>query len=100
MATNYPRIGHFKNVTSFREHLASLEIGIDSALPMDDAILSAADDSPMAKPLTIRDFTVGNRWCIHPMEGWDGTPDGRPSAHTIRRWQMFGRSRREAHLGR
>ncbi|MEZ6052101.1 MAG: NADH:flavin oxidoreductase [Planctomycetaceae bacterium] len=26
------------------------------------------------------------------MEGWDGTPDGRPSEHTIRRWQHFGQS--------
>ena len=26
------------------------------------------------------------------MEGWDGTPDGRPSELTIRRWQNFGRS--------
>src|SRR5262249_29623280 len=30
--------------------------------------------------------------CIHPMEGWDGTPDGQPSEHTLRRWQHFGES--------
>ncbi|MEM9704027.1 MAG: NADH:flavin oxidoreductase, partial [Planctomycetota bacterium] len=27
-----------------------------------------------------------------PMEGWDGTADGRPSELTERRWQNFGRS--------
>src|SRR4051812_16261953 len=26
------------------------------------------------------------------MEGWDGTPDGRPSDLTQRRWQRFGQS--------
>jgi 2,4-dienoyl-CoA reductase-like NADH-dependent reductase (Old Yellow Enzyme family) len=36
--------------------------------------------------------TVGNRFCIQPMEGWDGLPDGTPSDLTKRRWQRFGRS--------
>jgi len=26
------------------------------------------------------------------MEGWDGTADGNPSEHTIRRWKRFGQS--------
>ena len=26
------------------------------------------------------------------MEGWDGTPDGKPTENTIRRWQRFGQS--------
>jgi 2,4-dienoyl-CoA reductase-like NADH-dependent reductase (Old Yellow Enzyme family) len=34
--------------------------------------------------------TVGNRFCVLPMEGWDGTPDGRPSELTVRRWKRFG----------
>ena len=37
-------------------------------------------------------FQIGNRFCIHPMEGWDGTEDGRPTEHTIRRWRNFGKS--------
>ena len=37
-------------------------------------------------------FDVGNRWCIHPMEGWDANRDGSPSEHTLRRWRNFGRS--------
>src|SRR5262249_50273689 len=43
-------------------------------------------------PLQIAGFTVGNRWCIHPMEGWDAHRDGSPSEHTLRRWKNFGRS--------
>jgi 2,4-dienoyl-CoA reductase-like NADH-dependent reductase (Old Yellow Enzyme family) len=33
---------------------------------------------------------VGNRFCILPMEGWDGTPGGEPSDLTRRRWRHFG----------
>src|SRR5262249_16271671 len=36
--------------------------------------------------------TIGNRFCILPMEGWDGTTDGRPSDLTRRRWRNFGLS--------
>ena len=35
---------------------------------------------------------VGNRFCVLPMEGWDGTADGRPTELTTRRWQHFGAS--------
>ncbi len=35
---------------------------------------------------------VGNRWCIHPMEGWDANRDGSPSELTLRRWERFGLS--------
>lgn len=84
----YPRIGAHKSVQDFRDHLASLELD----LPVDDGPLSSVKGSPLAAPLTIGDVTVGNRWCVHPMEGWDGTIDGRPSEHTLRRWRHFGES--------
>ena len=35
---------------------------------------------------------VGNRFCVLPMEGWDGTRDGEPSELTRRRWRRFGAS--------
>lgn len=84
----FTKVGHFKDVASFKAHLATLNI----QLPMDDAILSAQQNSPMAQPIDIGGFVVGNRWCVHPMEGWDGTPTGEPTAHTIRRWKHFGES--------
>src|SRR4051812_34913410 len=46
----------------------------------------------MREPLDVGGFVVGNRWCIHPMEGWDGTTSGEPSEYTIRRWRHFGES--------
>jgi 2,4-dienoyl-CoA reductase-like NADH-dependent reductase (Old Yellow Enzyme family) len=37
-------------------------------------------------------ITIGNRIAVQPMEGWDGTPDGKPTELTIERWKKFGRS--------
>ena len=53
--------------------------------------LRFSDDlSPLFRPITIGGRTVGNRWCIHPMEGCDGEPDGRPGELTFRRYVRFG----------
>src|SRR5262249_37763924 len=57
-----------------------------------DRTLTAADNSPLNQPLAIGGFQVGNRWCIHPMEGWDANRDGSPTEHTLRRWRHFGQS--------
>jgi NADPH2 dehydrogenase len=84
----YRRIAVLKTPVEFRTHLESL--GID--LPFDDQVLSGPD-SPLARPYTLKDgFTIGNRFCIQPMEGWDGTADGQPTELTIRRWEHFGQS--------
>ncbi len=87
-AVNYPKVAQLKDVPALRARLA--EVGV--TLPIDDEILSAADGSPMAAPLEVAGFTVGNRWCIHPMEGWDANRDGSPSPLTLRRWHNFGAS--------
>src|SRR5690349_14211566 len=84
----FPKIGHFKDTASFKQHLRDLNLD----LPCDDTIVTAAQGSPLAQPLDVGGFIVGNRWCIHPMEGWDGHTDGTPSEHTARRWQHFGES--------
>jgi NADPH2 dehydrogenase len=88
-AQSFPKVGHFKTVDAFRAHLASLKLD----LPCDDRILSAVEGSPMAGPVKLDDgFAIGNRWCIHPMEGWDATADGQPSEQVLRRWRHFGQS--------
>src|SRR2546423_1826643 len=86
--SDYPKIAQLKTVADFRARLA--ELGLD--LPVDDAILTAQQGSPLARPLQIGPLKVGNRWCIHPMEGWDANRDGSPSELTLRRWRNFGRS--------
>lgn len=53
--------------------------------------LRFADDlAPLFQPLTVGARTVGNRWCVHPMEGCDGAPDGAPGELTHRRYVRFG----------
>jgi len=84
---NYPRVATFKTATAFRDHLRQ----IGAPMEFDDA-LDAAAASPLAQPFEREGIRVGNRFCILPMEGWDGTADGHPSDLTRRRWQHFGRS--------
>jgi 2,4-dienoyl-CoA reductase-like NADH-dependent reductase (Old Yellow Enzyme family) len=53
--------------------------------------LRFSDDlSPLFQPVAVGPRTAGNRWCIHPMEGCDGEPDGRPGELTFRRYNRFG----------
>jgi len=51
--------------------------------------------SPLAQPVsgvTVNGKTIGNRWAIQPMEGWDGTTTGGATDDVRRRWQRFGQS--------
>jgi len=48
------------------------------------------DLSPLFQPITIGGKTVGNRLCVQPMEGCDGTLDGQPDDLTFRRYRRFG----------
>jgi NADPH2 dehydrogenase len=81
------RLGTVKSVHGFQAHLRSLHLTI----PVDHELVAGAE-SPLRQPLVSGDIKIGNRIVVHPMEGWDGTPDGNPSPNTIRRWQRFGRS--------
>ena len=83
--TPYPRIAALKTATAFRDHLNR------SAIPLAfDDELAAPAETPLARPIEVDGVRVGNRFCILPMEGWDGTPDGEPSDLTRRRWRNFG----------
>ncbi len=88
MPRSFPSLSQLKTVAAFRRRLR--ELGL--ALPVDEEILSARDGSPLARPGRLGPLEVGNRWCIHPMEGWDGQLCGAPSPLTIRRWRHFGTS--------
>jgi len=81
------RLGSLKDVARFQEHLRSLQLNI----PCDSEILRCAE-SPLRQLLLRGEIKIGNRIAVQPMEGWDGTADGNPSEHTIRRWKRFGRS--------
>ena len=83
----FPRVASFKTAPAFRKHLDSAGI----TLEFDDTLLPP-ESSPLAQAITVGDVRVGNRFCILPMEGWDGHTDGTPSDLTTRRWTNFGRS--------
>src|SRR3954470_14678374 len=74
-----------RTTQQFLEHLAA----IDVELPFDADVRV---DGPLAYPLQVFGRTAGNRLAILPMEGWDGTDDGRPTDLVRRRWRRFGQS--------
>ena len=83
----FPRIASFKNYAAFTHHLGNLPVPLPCAENVENG-----PESPLAQSIQVHDFTIGNRFCILPMEGWDGTADGKPSELTRRRWHNFGRS--------
>ncbi|GBC97333.1 NADPH dehydrogenase [bacterium HR16] len=85
--SEYVKLAALKGVDEFIDVLQRLNLHI----PCDRQVLSG-DASPLAQPLTVDGLTIGNRFAVQPMEGWDGTPDGRPSEFTFRRWRRFGSS--------
>jgi NADPH2 dehydrogenase len=86
--SNYTKVAQIRTPAALKARLA--ELGWE--LPIDERILTAEENSPLAEPLRVGRHQVGNRWCIHPMEGWDAEPDGSPSELTRRRWSHFGLS--------
>lgn len=88
---SFPRVSSLKTAEQFRARLAELAI----ELPFDERAANGPT-GPLARTLAYAGATgqqlVGNRFCILPMEGWDGTTDGRPTDLTLRRWRHFGRS--------
>lgn len=84
---NLVRLGSLKTIHDFRSHVQALGITLDA----DDEILTK-EKSPLNQPIKIKNKTIGNRWAIHPMEGWDATTDGLPTELVTRRWQNFGKS--------
>ena len=84
------KVATLATADAFRAHAASLGV----AIPLDDAVEPAG---PLAQPLGIQDASAGtlvasNRFAVLPMEGWDGTEDGRPTDLVRRRWRRFGES--------
>src|SRR5688572_4981380 len=86
--TVYPKLTQYRTAEAL---LARWE-QLGWSIPCDPSILTAAQGSPLAQACEVFGRQIGNRWCIQPMEGWDGTLDGRPTDWTRRRWQNFGRS--------
>ena len=84
----YKRVAQLKSPEDFKEHIQQL--GLD--LPFKE-VMSEPSHSSLATGVDLKSGkTIGNRFCILPMEGWDGTQDGLPSELTRRRWHNFASS--------
>jgi NADPH2 dehydrogenase len=83
MARAIVQVRKLRDEAAFEAHLAS----IGTAFPRhpDPAAVLGRD-------ITVIGRRLANRWAVLPMEGWDGTPDGRPTDLVLRRWHRFGRS--------
>jgi NADPH2 dehydrogenase len=84
---SYRRVAQLRTADDLRKHLA--EIGVN--LPFDETV-TCGQESPLAQPYQLGQKTIGNRFAVLPMEGWDGTLDGHPSDLVRRRWTRFGQS--------
>ena len=80
---SYPRVASLKTAGAFRAYLTRANI----SLQFDDTVDASG---ALAQPFEVDGVRIGNRFCILPMEGWDGTPSGEPSDLTHRRWKNFG----------
>lgn len=86
----YTQVKRLDSIDRFRAHLAELHVD----LPIDDHV---DPQGALSESVTIHDGSAGNlispnRFAILPMEGWDGTTDGRPTDLVRRRWQRIGAS--------
>jgi NADPH2 dehydrogenase len=66
------------------EALAADAANLGHALPLSDRY------EALFRPMSIGGRRCGNRLAIQPMEGCDGTADGRPDELTFRRYVRFG----------
>ncbi len=83
----YPRPASFQTAQELAAYLDQL----GCTIPLQDRPENP-DDDPLRAPIEIAGRELTNRWCVLPMEGWDGTRDGKPSDLTRRRWRRFGLS--------
>jgi hypothetical protein len=73
---------YFKYKSS--DELAADAKGLGSSLSLSQVF------APLFEPCRIGSLTLGNRLCVQPMEGCDGTLDGGPDELTYRRYRRFG----------
>jgi hypothetical protein len=73
--SNYKRIASLKTADDFANYIEMAGVKLQF-----DRELQHGMDSPLGRPYQLDGFKIGNRFCILPMEGWDGTEDGMTGA--------------------
>ncbi len=85
--SGYRKVAQLRTAEIFRTYLEQ----VGAQLAFDEQVEHGAE-SPLAQPYTVNGLTIGNRFAILPMEGWDAEPDGQPNDLVLRRWERFGMS--------
>lgn len=81
----FTRIAQLKSVGDFLDYLSEIKV----KLPFKKE-LTSPEQSAMGQSFKLKSGqTIGNRFCILPMEGWDGTTEGLPTELTRKRWHNF-----------
>lgn len=81
----YTRVAQLKTASDLKKYLETAEVD----LSFDETLLPPAE-SPFNTAISLKSGkTIGNSLCILPMEGWDGTLDGKPTEFTKNRWVKF-----------
>ena len=73
---------HYHSLEEIQETMR--QVGVSFPLSENTAVL--------AEPLEVCGHTVANRIAFQPMEGCDGTPEGRPDELTRQRYERFAKS--------
>ena len=81
---NYKKLTEFKRVEDLENYIKEQNISL--GLAKENFAVAAA------KEYKNDNYTIGNRFAVLPMEGWDCEKDGSPSALTRRRWLRFATS--------
>ncbi|CUU07921.1 2,4-dienoyl-CoA reductase [Candidatus Thermokryptus mobilis] len=76
------RFFRFRTIDELKSEVKHL--GLDEIIKFDENL------SEVFKPIKVGRLVIGNRFAVHPMEGCDGTLDGKPDELTFRRWERFG----------
>ena len=82
---DFEKVASFKNAEAFQEFLQKQPYHVPFCADL-------SGDLKLGEAHQCMGQTIGNRWAILPMEGWDCEPDGAPSELTRRRWLHFAES--------
>lgn len=83
----FRKISSFKSAAEFIGHLQTEKFGFGAV-----ETVPAGCAAQLGRPADDGGRTIGNRWAVLPMEGWDCESDGAPSELTRRRWLRFASS--------
>jgi 2,4-dienoyl-CoA reductase-like NADH-dependent reductase (Old Yellow Enzyme family) len=90
VSVRWTQVKKLGSVGAFQDHCERLGVEI----PIAESVEASGS---LAAPVVVDDgggasLVSPNRFAVLPMEGWDATTDGRPTALVRRRWQRFATS--------